>query len=269
MRFVRLLLAVMVLLTGAARASAAEPPSLIKARGLYNAGNYEGAIDAASVARRLPQSADAAALVIARSHLEQYRQRADPSDLASARDALGTVRAAALSARDRLDLLVGLGQSLYLGEVFGAAAELFDTALTRSSLLPERDRLLLLEWWATALDREAQTRAPERRAPVFGRIAERMEQELREDPGSPAANYWLAVAARGVGDIDRAWHAAVAAWVRSSLSPETAAALRADLDRLVTSALIPERARSRQGRESQDPLPALRAEWELVKQQWK
>ncbi len=47
--------------------------------------------------------------------------------------------------------------------LFGAAAELFDTALGRSVLIGDRDRLLLLDWWATALDREAQTR------PVDGR----------------------------------------------------------------------------------------------------
>jgi hypothetical protein len=153
--------------------------------------------------------------------------------------------------------------------VFGAAAELFDTALSRAPLLPERDRLLLLDWWATALDREAQTRAPERRARVFERIGERMETELREDPANAAANYWLAVAARGLGDVDRAWDAAVAGWVRSTLKPESAGTLRSDLDRLVTQALIPERARTRPAREQPESLAALRAEWDLVKEQWK
>ena len=96
-----------------------------------------------------------------------------------------------------------------------------------------------------------------------------MEAELREDPASPVANYWLAVAARGIGDVDRAWDAAVAAWVRSTLRPETAESLRVDLDRLVTQALIPERARTRPAREQTDTLAVLRAEWDLVKQQWK
>jgi hypothetical protein len=248
---------------------AAEHPSLAKARTLYNAGDFDGAISAAAVSRRVTGSGDASALVIARSHLERYRQRAEPADLAAAREALGSVRSAALTPRDQVDLLVGLGQSLYLGEVFGAAAELFDTALSRAAILPERDRLLLLDWWATALDREAQTRAPERRERVFERIGERMETELRQDPANTVANYWLAVAARGLGDVDRAWDAAVAAWVRSTLKPESADTLRTDLDRLVTQALIPERARTRPAGEQPESLAALRAEWDLVKQQWK
>jgi hypothetical protein len=263
------LTAVLALLLLTSPAWAAEHPALAKARALYNAGDFDGAISAAAVSRRVTESADASGLVIARSHLERYRQRADPADLGAAREALGSLRSSALTPRDQVDLLVGLGQSLYLGEVFGAAAELFDTALSRASLLPDRDRLLLLDWWATALDREAQTRAPERRARVFERIADRMEAELREDPANTVANYWLAVAARGVGDVDRAWDAAIAAWVRSTLKPEAAGTLRTDLDRLVTQALIPERARARPAREQPESLAALRAEWDLVKQQWK
>jgi hypothetical protein len=259
----------LVLLLFALPVAAAEHPSLAKARALYNAGDFDGALSAAAVSQREPASADASALVIARSHLERYRQRADSSDLAAAREALASVRSAALTPRDQIDLLIGLGQSLYLSEVFGAAAELFDTALSRATPLPERDRVLLLDWWATALDREAQTRPADRRGRIFERIGERMEAELREDPASPVANYWLAVAARGSGDVDRAWAAAVAAWVRSTLRPETAESLRVDLDRLVTQALIPERARTRPAREQPDTLALLRAEWELVKQQWK
>ena len=269
MSSMRAVVAILALLLLALPAGAAEHPALAKARALYNAGDFDGAISAAAVARREPASADAAALVIARSHLEWYRQRVDPGDLGAAREALGSVRSSALTPRDQVDLLVGLGQSLYLGEVFGAAAELFDTALNRSTLLPERDRLLLLDWWATALDREAQARPAERRVRVFERIGERMESELREDPANTVANYWLAVAARGSGDVDRAWDAAVAAWVRSMLKPESSETLRADLDRLVTQALIPERARTRPAREQPDSMAALRAEWDLVKQQWK
>lgn len=259
----------LLLLLFAWPAWAAEHPALAKARALYNAGDFDGAIGSAALARLEPASEDASGLVIARSHLERYRQRADAADLGAAREALGSVRSIALTPRDQVDLLVGLGLSLYLGELFGAAAELFDTALSRAALLPERDRLLLLDWWATALDREAQARPPERRVRAFERIGERMEAELREDPASTVANYWLAVAARGAGDVERAWDAAIAAWVRSTLEPESSETLRADLDRLVTQALIPERARARPAREQPDSMVALRAEWDLVKQQWK
>jgi hypothetical protein len=261
-------LPLLVLLLTAPPAWAAEHPSLAKARALYNAADYDGAISAAAMARADPASADAAALVVARSHLERYRVRLDPADLAAAREALSVIRAAALTPRDHVDLLVGLGQALFLGETFGAAAELFDTALSRSSLLGARDRLLLLDWWATAIDREAQKRAADRRGSLLEAVVDRMEQEVRGDPGNAAANYWLAASSRGTGDLDRAWHAAVAGWIRARLTPGSAATLRADLDRLVTEVLIPERARTRPAREQQEALNSLRAEWDAVKSQW-
>jgi hypothetical protein len=264
----RIMLIVVVLQFMGAVALAAETAALAKARALYNAQDYDGAIAAANEARRQSVGADAASLVLARAHVERYRQRADPADLASARDALRMVHASALGPRDRVDLFVGLGQTLFLGEKYGAAADLFDTALSQASILPLQSRLLLLDWWASALDREAQSRPIERRQPIFDRVTDRMEAALRQDPTNATASYWLAVAARGAGDLDRAWDAAVAGWVRSLLNPDTAATLRTDLDRLVTQALIPERARQRQARDSQDVSAALRAEWELIKQQW-
>ena len=248
-------------------ARAAEPPALAKARALYNEGNYEGAIDAAAVARRQTGFADPSALVIGRSYIELYRQRVDAKDLEAAREAFMSIHLATLMPRDRVELFIGLGLSLYLGEKYGAAADLFDTALTQASLLSAKDRVLLLDWWATALDREAQTRPADRRRALFERIGARMSEELRQDPGSSVANYWRAVAARGAGDLEAAWDAAVAAWVVSTLSPETTESLRADLERLVQQALIPERSRL-MTRDPQEAVASLRAEWELVKQQW-
>lgn len=266
--FLRAGLLIALVWLGTLDASAAEHPSLARARALYNAADYDGAIAAATMARADPASADAAALVVGRAHLERFRLRSDSADLSSAREALSAVRAPALTPRDQLDLLVGLGQSLFLGESFGAAAELFDTALSRASMLPERDRWLLLEWWATALEKEAQRRPPDRRAAVFERVVSRMEDELRSDPGNAPANYWLASSARGAGDLERAWHAAMAGWIRAGLRPDRAAAVRADLDRLVTQALIPERTRTRPTREQQEAAATLRAEWEALKTQW-
>jgi hypothetical protein len=246
----------------------AESPALARSRTLYNAGDYEGAIDAAAVARRDAQWADAAALVIARARLERYRQTRNASELAEARDALQAVRSASLSPRDQVDLLIGLGQALFLAEIYGPSAELFDTALERAMLGP-KDRVNLLDWWATALDFEAQKLPYDRRAPVYQRVAERMSRELKDDPASGVANYWQVVAARGVGDLDRAWSAAIAAWVRSTLDPTATAQLRADLDRVMEQALIPERARSTPVRDGLEPVETLRAEWALVKENWK
>jgi hypothetical protein len=269
MRTLRVAAIVLVLVGLAPTAWAAEPPALAKARTLYNSGNYEGAIDAAAVARRQPPFADASALVMARSYLERFRQNADAKDLVAARETFRVIKASALAPRDRVDLIIGLGQMLYVGEKFGAAAELFQTALHQSSLLGARDRMTLLDWWATALDREAQSRPVDRRRVVFERIGSRMDEELRQDPGSWVANYWQAVALRGAGDVEGAWNAAIAAWVRSMLSPDTTAELRDDLDRLVMQALIPERSRLMAVRDLQEAVTALRAEWDLLKEQWK
>jgi hypothetical protein len=264
----RIAVAMFAILLASCSADAAEPPALARARALYNAADYDGAIAAAATARTQATASDAAALVEARAHLERYRRSADSTDLSAARDALNAIRPAVLSLRDQVDFLVGLGQSLYLTDLFGPAADLFDTALEHGAPLPERDRVMLLDWWATAVDREAQAGTPERRARLAGQIAARMEEEVRRDPGSAPANYWLAVAARAAGDLDAAWDAAVAAWVRATLGPAEAA-LRSDIDRFVTQALIPERARVRSAREQGDATDALRAQWELVKQQWK
>jgi hypothetical protein len=103
---------------------------------------------------------------------------------------------------------------------------------------------------------------------LFAQVLERMEIEVRVDPGSAPANYWLAVSARGVSDLDRAWDAAIAGWIRAALRPESAKSLREDLDRLVTQALIAERARLRPAREQTEALAALRSEWDGIKNQW-
>lgn len=256
------------LLTPAARAAAAEPPALALARELYNSGDYDGAIAQASSVRDQTQWSDAAALVVARSYLERFRLGGVETDLAAAREALAGIRLAALAPRDQVGLLVGLGESLFLADRFGAAAELFDTALGRAGVLAPRDRMLLLDWWATAIDREAAAGPPDRRKPMFDRLAARMARELDADPANATANYWFAVALGGVGDRDRAWNAAIAAWVRARLAPETAEMLRADLDRFVTEALIPDRVRARPAKEQPEAAAALRAEWEAVKRQW-
>ena len=258
----------LLLMVVAMPAAAAEHPSLAQARVLYNAADYDGALEAASAALADQASAPAATLVAARAHLERYRIRLDPGDLASARAALGTIPAATLTPRDYLDLLVGLGQALYLDEMFGAAAELFDVALSRRSSLAGRDQLALLDWWATAMDREAWRLPVDRRLALLDKVRVRMEEEVRQDPGSPAANYWLAASARGAGDLERAWHAAVAAWVRAPLRPETSAVLRADIDRFVGEVLVPERARSQPSQETTAAVDSLRADWNALKSQW-
>jgi hypothetical protein len=266
MRPGRIVVVLMVLL--AAHAGRAEAQALARARTLYNSADYDGAIAAAALAREQTTPPDTATLVLGRARLERYRLGSDPSDLVGAREALHAVRLNVLSPRDQIDLLIGLGQSLFLGGTYGAALELFDTALARGALLEPIDRRQLLEWWATALDRQAEALPPERRGALFERMFARMQDELRESPGNGPPNYWLAVAARGTGDLDRAWSAAIAGWVRSTLAPATAGTLRVDLDRLVTEVLIPERVRAQDAHDPQAAAAALQEEWDVVKQQW-
>ncbi len=263
-------LLIVLMLAAPSTLVAAEHPLLAAARALYNAGDYDGAITAAGAARSDPASADAAALVTGRAHLERFRvASSDPADLAAAREALSAARMAALLPRDQVDLLVGFGQALFLTNAFGAAAELFDSALARAGLLPSRDRILLLDWWATAIDRAAHGLQPDRRAAAFERVVSRMGEELSADPGQPAANYWLAVAAHGTGDLERAWHAGVAGWVRALIRPDAAETLRRDIDRFMTTVLIPERVRLRPARDQAAALADLRDQWGAVKDQWK
>ena len=62
----------------------------------------------------------------------------------------------------------------------------------------------------------------------------------------------------------------MAAWVRTALTPDRAAALRADLDRLVLTAIIPDRARetgpARNGR--RQAADTMVTDWERFKADW-
>jgi len=265
------LLVLLLLLAGPMTASAAsdQPSALLTARRAYNEAHYDDAIRAAQLAIDEGRQLDAARLVLARALIERYRQKSAPADLADARAVLQTIDDERIHGADRGDLLIALGQVLYLQDKFGAAAELFETALAqpRADEPAALDRAL--DWWATALDRQAQDITADRER-LYRRILDRVEAEVRYHPGSVAANYWLPVAARGIGDLDRAWQAAIAGWVRAAFAGPSGAKLRADLDRLVVSAIIPDRARevavSRP--EQQQVTEAMTAEWEQVKRDW-
>lgn len=250
----------------------ADPASadVMEARRLYNLGRYEAAIEAATASVAEPAVRHEALVILGRAGLERFRQTADPADLSNARQALREVDASRLDVRDRLELLVGLGEALYLDDLFMPAADLLDSAVADAPILgtPARDQLL--DWWATALDRHAQSRPLPERGPVYDRILERMDAELAREPGTGAAAYWMAVAARAKGDIDRAWDLARAGWVRAQLTPDRGAALRPDLDRLVRDAIIPERARRIQagGGDVDQATTGMIAEWDAFVAKW-
>jgi len=253
-------------------ASASGPEALARAREAYNEERYDEAITAARSALASPGLVDASHLIIARAHLERYRRSAESADLGAARDALRTIDPSQLDGADRAELLVGLGEWLFFSERFGAAAALFADALAHPDLGrgSREARSRALDWWASALDRHAQ-RTTARRDDVYKDMLARLEDELRLDPGSASANYWMVVASRGIGDLERAWQLAMAGWIRAGLAPDRGASLRADIDRFVLTAIIPDRVRNVE-RASQDQRQAVAdgmvTEWERFKADW-
>ncbi|TAK17357.1 MAG: hypothetical protein EPO35_03215 [Acidobacteria bacterium] len=261
-----------VLITGMGQPALAQPaqPPLSRARQAYNAGQFDAAIAAAAEARKTPALVNSANLVLSRSHLERFRVQSEPTDLATAHDLLNLVEPARLSPAERQDYTVGLGIAVYFEGRPGAAAELFEALLDTPASAPAPllgARRALFDWWATAADRAAQLAPDAGRRDFYVRILSRGQSELARDPSSTAAGYWIAAAARGTGDLDRAWHAAIAAWIRSRTAPDRVTA-RADLDLLVTTAIIPERARSLDAHDSAALVAAMRAEWEQIKTSW-
>ena len=256
----RLLCAALVALT-AASARAADDP-LTKARQLYNQRRFADAIVAADQLHATAKR-DGADLVAARAYLEQFRESAVAEDLANARERLRRLDPQRLTQRERIEYVVGLGETLYFEQSFGASAAVFDSVLQTTDLLEFDGRDRILDWWADAVDREGRPRPEIERRAVYQRIRSRMEDEIATHPTSTAAAYWLAAAARSQGDLEAAWDAAEAAWVRAPLTPDRGAMIRGDIDRLVLRAIIPERAKI-----TAQPPEKLRDDWEKYKERW-
>ena len=249
---------------------------MAQARRSYNEQKYEEAIAAATEARRVATSAAPASVVLARAHLERYRVTSNGADLIGARDALKAVDAAALSPRDQVELSIALGESLYLDEEntfddrYSAAAEQFEVALGQADLLDVASRDLLFDWWALALDRQAQLGTEAGRKSTYRRIAQRAERELAENLAATSAAYWLAAASNGMDELPRAWGAAVAGWVRAGTLGARGAALREDLDRLVVQMILPERAKQIVvGGDARPVLASLQEQWQQLKERWR
>ena len=249
--------------TAGSPTTAAIKDPIARARVLYNERHFDAAIAASDQARATPARADGADLIAARAYLERFRASGVSDDLASARDRLRRLDPQRLGGRERIEFLVGVGQTLFFDEEFGAAADVFTSVLARDGSLPAEARERVLDWWASALDRDARPRSDLERQGVYQRIRDRMGEELAGHPGSAAAAYWLSAAARGQGDLQAAWDAAQAGWVRAGLASDHGVSLRADLDRLVMRGIVPDRARA-----LAQPPEALRQDWERFKERW-
>jgi tetratricopeptide (TPR) repeat protein len=269
--FVRAWLCVGVLVAGPGAALGQPAPAdpLTRARQFYNAGQYDEAVTAAREAVARPAARSEANLLLGRALLERHRASRTDEDLAGARAALRAVDPSSLTDRGRLDLMVGLGEALYLDGQYRPAAALLEPVLEQLGLLPGPAREQVVDWWATAMDRHAQTRPPEERNDVYDGIATRLRQHLGRYPDSAAASYWLPAAALARGDLELAWDLALAGWVRSTLAPDKGVALQADLDRLVRQAIIPERVKRLVHEPDAGATARFTAEWEEAKGRWK
>jgi hypothetical protein len=246
-----------------------EPTALARAREAYNEGRYDAAIGSARRALELSEQPGEARLVLARALLERFRTTSEPQDLVEARDLLRRVELSRLPPAERHELMIGFGQWLFLTGRYGAAAELFDIALGSAGSASAQTRDRVLDWWASALDRQVQESGGDA-SELYSRVLDRMEDESRRDPACASAGYWVAAAARALGQLDRAWQAAMAAWVRTDFTADRAAALRADLDRLVLTAIIPDRAREAAGGrgDQRQVADTMVTEWERFKADW-
>jgi hypothetical protein len=242
--------------------------ALGESRRLYNAGQFEAAERAALTALRQPATANSARVILGRIHLERFRETPTGTFLDDARTVLREVDPSRLDATERLELLLGLAETLFLEDRFGAAAEMFAPLVDASVALGPAAYDRVLDWWATSVDRQAQRQPMAERPAMYARLIERMNVELSRDPGSSPAGYWTVAAARGSGDLEQAWSAAIAAWVRAVLGRDRGVALRGDLDRLVVHAIIPERAARLSPKDPNRALTGLLSDWEAFKAGW-
>jgi hypothetical protein len=251
----------MCCLASPAAAQGVDP--LAEARRLYNERRFEEAIAAAESVRAQPGLSDRADLVIARAYLERHRETADGEDLSSARERLTEISPERLDGRERSEYAIGLGAALYFEDLPGAAAAAFWSLLESDTELDRDGRDRLLDWWASAIDRDARPRPAPDRVRLYESVRDRMQLELSINPSSPVAAYWMAAAAAGQGDWQLAWDEAQAAWVRAPLASDRGAMLRPDLDRLMRRAIAPERAKLI-GR----TMDELLAEWDAFTARW-
>ena len=260
--------AALVVMAASTLSAAPKPDPITAARRFYNERRYDQALEAATLAANTPATASSARLIMGRARLERYRQAPAAGELDAARADFRAIDPLALDAREKIELQIGLGELLYLEDRFGPAAELLDPVVESSAALAPDAHERALDWWATALDRQAQSLPGAERALEYPRIIARMEQELRRDPASAPASYWLAASARAAGDLDRASAAASAGWIRATLGRDRGVALRADLDKLMTQGIIPDRAAKFPARDRRQAVTSMTTEWENFKKIW-
>ena len=264
-----MVLAVLLLCPGLA----AGQNDLARARTLYNAEQFDEAIAVATIARRRPAAAASATLIIARSRLERFRRLGDPQEIVTARAELVSLNPRTLVPQEAIDWQIGVGTALFLENQIGSAAEMFNSALqVARTLLGAAEYDKVLEWWGATLSRLAEGLTGEGRRKAYERLGAVTRLELERNPLSRPATYWTVVSSRGIGDLEAAWGAAIAGWIRAGDEPDSEA-LRADLERFVMQTLIPERAQARTGqrldtKNTLADIATLTEEWREVTGRW-
>jgi len=259
------------LVLAAPQVAFAQSDVLARARAAYNTMRLDEAVTLATEARAIERLAHSASVVFARASLERYRRTGDVADVAMARQALLAVDVTRLTPRESDELRLATAELLFADEQFGAATELFESAL---AVVPEGDasaRERVFDWWASALDRHAQLAPEGERERRYARLLAGAEREAARTPASIVAVYWVAAACRGVGDLDRAWAVAVAGWIQAvRVAPGSpGVTMQTDLDSLMRTAIIPERARAAAAPSDPEAVRvALAAEWESIKKRW-
>jgi hypothetical protein len=150
---------------------------------------------------------------------------------------------------------------------------MFSTILpTARTRLGQAEIDKLVEWWASTAARVAESQTGDARKAAYVEMLKGVREEIGRNPLSWPASYWLVVAARGAGDFESAWNAAVTGWIRAG-SRQDGQQHREDLGRFVTQTLIPERAQARTGQRldaqvTQTEIAALTEQWRALTEHW-
>ena len=254
--------------------AAAGQSDLERARSMYNEGRFDESIAAAAVARSKPAAVPSATLIAARARLERFRQKGDPEDLGAARADLVTLNPRVLAPQEIIEWQIGIGTALFLENQPGPAAEMFATILPSARERLSAEELdKLIEWWASTVARVAESQTGASRKDAYSAMLSGVRDELERNPLSRPASYWLVVAARGAGNLEDSWNAAITAWIRAGSQPE-GEQLRGDLDRFVTQTLIPERAQARtsqrlDAKPTQAEIATLTEQWRALAEHWR
>jgi hypothetical protein len=254
-------------------AAAAAQSDLKRARTLYNAGQFDEAIAAATPLRNRLDLASSATLIIARSRLELFRRAGDPKELATARQDLLSLNRDSLAAQEAIEWQIGLGAALFLEDQVGPAAEMFRAVIpsARARLSPPEFEKLL-EWWGTTMSRLAESLMGDARKQAYEQFRSDVRLEVERNPLSNSGMYWMIVSSRGAGDYDGAWSAAIAGWIRAGGQAD-GRQLRAEIEVFVTQTLIPERAQARTGQRldskaTMTEIGTLNEEWRALTVRW-